>query len=79
MYIYIYMCTYIHIYRAGIKKRKVIRNFFEIATQFGAVIRNCESLFATYSHFCIIYIKRKILPKIMVRTKKEKRSFCDTI
>ena len=34
---------YIYIYRAGFKKRKVIRNFCEIAMQFGKGIRNCES------------------------------------
>ena len=45
--------THSHTYRAGFKKR----NFCEIATHFGEVIRNCESLFATYSNFCIIYIK----------------------
>ena len=32
-----YMC------RAGFKKRKVIRNYSEIAIHFGKVIRNCES------------------------------------
>ena len=48
---------YVCIHKVGFKKRKVIRNFCEIATYFGKVIHNCESLFATYSHFCIIYIK----------------------
>ena len=30
-------------YRARFKNGKVIRNFCEIATHFGKVIRNCES------------------------------------
>ena len=50
-YIYIYVCVcvcvcvcvFMYIYRAGFKKRKVIRNFCVIATRFGKVIRNCES------------------------------------
>ena len=29
--------------RTGFKKRKVIRNFCEIATHYGKVIHNCES------------------------------------
>ena len=71
---------------AGLKKRKVIRHFFVIhvamTTLFVKVIRKCESLFAMYSHFCIIYIKcvskGEILSKKGVRTKK-KRSFGNTI
>ena len=51
-----YVCIHMYIYRAEFKKRKVIRNFCKIATLFGKVIRNCESLFATHSHFCIICI-----------------------
>ena len=47
MYVYVYLYTHTHthtpMYRAGFKKRKVIRNFCEIATNFGKVIRNCES------------------------------------
>ena len=39
----IYTLVYICIYKAGFKKRKVIRNFCEIAIHFGKVIRNCES------------------------------------
>ena len=76
-YTYLYTHTNIHIHtfiQAGFKKRKAIRNLFEIATHFGKVIRNCESLFATYSHYCIIYInvskKGEILSKKGVRTKK---------
>ena len=37
------MCTYIGVCGAGFKKRKVIRNFCEIATCFDKVIRNCKS------------------------------------
>ena len=33
----------VYIGRSEFKKRKVIRNFCEIATHFGKVIRNCES------------------------------------
>ena len=33
----------IAVIKAGFKKQKVIHNFCEIATQFGKVIRNCES------------------------------------
>ena len=64
------MCVYVNIghcvcfrireciYMPGLDLRneKVIRNFCEIATHFGKVIRNCKSLFATYSHFYIMYI-----------------------
>ena len=53
MYIYIY----IHTHKAGFGKRKVTLNFCEIAPHLGEVIRNCESLLAMYSHFCIIHIK----------------------
>ena len=34
---------HIYIYRAGFKKRKMIRNLCEIAKHFGKVIRNCVS------------------------------------
>ena len=54
MHICLYVCMYVCIYWVGFKKRKVIRNFCEIATHFGKVIRNHESLFAVYLHFCII-------------------------
>ena len=37
-----YDSKFLIINRAGFKKRKVIRNFREIATYFGKVIRNCE-------------------------------------
>ena len=39
----IYTLIYICIYWAGFKKRKVNRNFCEIAIHFGKVIRNCRS------------------------------------
>ena len=53
LYVYMYVCMYICMYvcRAGFKKQKVIRNFCEIATHFGKVIRSCESIFAKYSDF----------------------------
>ena len=61
MNIHAYINILIRTLRAGFKKRKVIRHFFgrrvAIATHFGKVIRNCELLFAIYSHFCTLYIK----------------------
>ena len=54
---YIYTYTHTHIQGWIYKKQKVICHFCEIATYFGKAIRNCESLFVIYSHFCIIYIK----------------------
>ena len=53
----IYVCICMYVYRAAFKKLNVIRNFCEIATHFGKVIRNCKSLFAMYSHVCIKHTK----------------------
>ena len=44
----------------GYKKQKVIRYFLILASQLRitlAVLHNCESLFAIYSHFYTLYIK----------------------
>ena len=41
----------------------------------GKIIRNCESFFTTYSHYCTMYINAskngEILPKKGVQTKKK--------
>ena len=45
--------------RAGLRNEKRFAIFsprFAIANHFDKVIRNCESLFIIYSHFCSLYI-----------------------
>ena len=52
---YIYLFISIYIYKAGFKKRKMIRNFREMMTHFGKVIRN---VFAFWHHIHKIRLKR---------------------